>query len=513
MSETYDDFNPKQFRNINDVSSFNLPKLKDPISDELNVVDDVIKAFKEFPLIPYASGVSTGVSVSGLLDFFNSMRFISPTQGACHESIKTYVFGGFKVVKLKNVFRENEIIDNEDPLAQQFMDFVESMNFENGIESLSESMYDDFKSNGNLVIELTHTSTLGIKQSSVHYHSITNCAYFATKPGEPQIMVLSPRWDYTYLKENPPKMIALYPNYTVDELGTQRTIIHLKNGNFKYFGRPDWVGSWKYGYREYQDSDYLTKVSANQFTGQVYFEHEEDDIENDEGEDGEGLAESFGKKIERHFSVNAVQPKNVIVGTRPIGAGACFIYEFKPYTNENFYKVSSEISRGKIIENNQWSERLLGLAVGTGFSETVFYQELKIKEGSVLKRYRNILSKALNICIQEGLKFQGISTLKELGIGFTSVFELDDMGIDAKQTLDAFGVGVRGGAITPNKDDETYFRSLLKILPPNAYTDESWTEDGNYRRPITLKGSEDSQSEATRTGGPQPTKSEDPIEE
>lgn len=57
---------------------------------------------------------------------------------------------------------------------------------------------------------------------------------------------------------------------------------------------------------------------------------------------------------------------------------------------------------------------------------------------------------------------------------------------DLKRVLDAYGVGVRAGAITPTDSDEEYFRGLCKFPEMSEAVINSWKEDNGFRRPITL---------------------------
>ena len=56
--------------------------------------------------------------------------------------------------------------------------------------------------------------------------------------------------------------------------------------------------------------------------------------------------------------------------------------------------------------------------------------------------------------------------------------------------MDAYGVGVRAGAITPNDEDEAAFRESLGLPAMNTNVNKAWSEDGGVRRPITLVGRE-----------------------
>jgi capsid protein len=55
-----------------------------------------------------------------------------------------------------------------------------------------------------------------------------------------------------------------------------------------------------------------------------------------------------------------------------------------------------------------------------------------------------------------------------------------------KAEADAYGVGVRAGAITPQTDDEQAFRERLNLPPVSADAKRAWSEDKGVRRPITL---------------------------
>ncbi len=62
---------------------------------------------------------------------------------------------------------------------------------------------------------------------------------------------------------------------------------------------------------------------------------------------------------------------------------------------------------------------------------------------------------------------------------------------DLKRVLDAYGVGVRAGTITPTEEDEKYFRSLAAFPEMAQVVIDAWKEDGGFRRPITLAVAKD----------------------
>lgn len=69
-----------------------------------------------------------------------------------------------------------------------------------------------------------------------------------------------------------------------------------------------------------------------------------------------------------------------------------------------------------------------------------------------------------------------------------------------KQQLDAYGVGVRAGAITPNDEDESAFRQRMGLPTPNANVKRAWSEDKGVRRPITLVGLDGQLGEVAKSG-------------
>lgn len=60
-----------------------------------------------------------------------------------------------------------------------------------------------------------------------------------------------------------------------------------------------------------------------------------------------------------------------------------------------------------------------------------------------------------------------------------------------KDELDAYGVGVRAGAITPTMDDEVFFRRAAGWPDLTAPIKRAWDQDEGARRPITLTQSKD----------------------
>lgn len=88
-------------------------------------------------------------------------------------------------------------------------------------------------------------------------------------------------------------------------------------------------------------------------------------------------------------------------------------------------------------------------------------------------------------------------TFKEAGINVDWILENEEGIKDAngnsvlspeevKVIMDAYGVGVRAGSITPTQEDEAFFRKIANYPDmPKAVLD-AWIQDNGFRRPITL---------------------------
>lgn len=64
------------------------------------------------------------------------------------------------------------------------------------------------------------------------------------------------------------------------------------------------------------------------------------------------------------------------------------------------------------------------------------------------------------------------------------------VGLSMKEQLEVYATAVRGGSITPQLEDESYFRGKLGLPEITRPVSDAWEADGGARRPITLKSQE-----------------------
>ncbi len=83
-----------------------------------------------------------------------------------------------------------------------------------------------------------------------------------------------------------------------------------------------------------------------------------------------------------------------------------------------------------------------------------------------------------------------------------------------KPVIDAYGVAVRTGAISPQAEDEDSFRSKLGLPPMSAAAKNAWDADHGVRRPITIAPTPTNQTASpTPASTPASEDTDEPAEE
>ena len=89
-------------------------------------------------------------------------------------------------------------------------------------------------------------------------------------------------------------------------------------------------------------------------------------------------------------------------------------------------------------------------------------------------------------CAKVGLSPARIRSSLQKSAAETPATEPGNPTEDVKVAMDAYGVGVRAGAITPNDEDEKHFRERMQLPAANSNVRRAWSEDDGTRRPITI---------------------------
>jgi hypothetical protein len=402
---------------------YELGNLPNPIPDEVRDTDDIRAGLLKCKLVPYAGTVNN--SGDSLMDFLIMLSKLSPTAANCKESIKSFAFGGgIDIQKSNGVFSFYD--DQELSLAEKesFANEVLSnvMTPSTDLEELGQSLFDDMKATGNQWLEVRLYTVAGQQKASIIRHSPKTVRYEITERDKQRFVLVSQLWTAQYLSKNEPQRLPLYPTFVESEDGTLKTIIHCKQGNEFWYGRPESMGSLVYQYREFQDSMYLTKQAANNFTGQVVIEVEDDNPEESNLEAQRAGFENEADRLHENFTTQGDNPQSIFYTVRPHGARPMFMRQIEPNTNESWYKVTGEIAENKIIASFSWSKRLMIDDIGAGFSSQIFMDRLKTLLPTIRKN-QDAVAKPINMALEQIVKWFGLdSRYEKVGIKYNSPY-------------------------------------------------------------------------------------------
>lgn len=418
--------NPRStYRKKNRKAKFiKLAEIENPIPNEVSDPSELKMFFDKFPFIPYA-GNSRTTSHSLLCHMINFLQ-LSVTKSAVVQSIKSWSFGSkIDIVKSTDTdFDLGEDIYNIDIADKRRYHEAIKQNVYLGDDTLKGQackMSESYDLTGNIYVELIRTETAGQRMFTAQFHSALDVLYLYTKPGQTKIVGVSKKWTEDHLKKNPPTLIPVFPTFHQFEDGTQRSMIHVKEGNFDWYGRPPDFSSFIDQYNEYKLREFLTKQINTNFIGQVLIEIEDDEpTGNDFDEDGNMKAgfEGTADRLEENFTNKGGDPTSVVAMTRPAGSDHAFIHEFKPNTSEKFIcKISAEL-RGNIIGANDWSEALLRKDQTSGFNSQMFKDVFTIVNATKINARQILIEKIQNTIINEAFEWMGISEFKEFAIKY-----------------------------------------------------------------------------------------------
>ena len=256
---------------------------------------------------------------------------------------------------------------------------------------------------GNEWIEIVLTDTVGVKAAGIFHHPATRCLYMATEEGEEPLVGISKLWyDEEYLTKNPPRILPIFPSFHEYEDGTLRSVMHVKNGDFVHYGRPQSFSSLVDQYTEYQNRIYLAKVSRKNFLPQVLLEMEESDKGNsfiNNKADQQAGFKNTADRMNQNFTNDGSDPSTLMVTSRPYGAKPMLVHEFSPNTREVYFEKVGKVLRENIIMSHDWSEMILRSEGASGFSTQILKDIFEIKSATVILERQNLVDATLNTIV------------------------------------------------------------------------------------------------------------------
>lgn len=394
--------------------------VKNPIPDETIDIESVSKFFEAHRLVPFAgSDKGTGDKT---LTWYLMLAKLSATFGACVSKLTSYVVG----TKAKVVVATDPEYDipapepNDTEAAAYLNKLKEVVEFDGGVSKFHELIFASYKNTGNAFAELVITTVNGITRAKIIRHKVSSVRYKVTGPEEVRAVAISPVWNAKYLKKNPAKLRPVFPVFLNDG-GVISTVFHLKNGDNEWYGRPDSESSTLYKYREVQDAVYLIKQAASNFVGQMIIEVEDDTAPViDEADAQRSGFDTFAERFEQNFTMKGEDPQAVLVTSRPMGARPMNVFQVKPNTNENWYKVTGDINENKIITSLNLTRRFMGMEVGSGLSETAFLEDYITNVDPVVRKNRATLMNFTNTILSAVWEYGQMPEMNKYSLDFES---------------------------------------------------------------------------------------------
>jgi hypothetical protein len=389
---------------------------KDPISIEVTDNRTIQNLFKKYPIYPY-SGTNHNSGYS-LLSFFYRLARLSKTEGSCIKSISDYVIGdGVKVEFIDDEFVD---IDDEKQVSKdQKKLFKETIRRgkiqEQSLSNFGTELFKNYKITGDYFFMLILKESLGLKSFELKVVKNTDIMYLIDENKNPiDVFAISPVWDDKYLRDNPPLIVDKYPMFSEFESGIKATIFHNQNGGNRH-GKPDSIETTLYKCAEFQNINYRISQTDNAWAGDLIIEMEQGDPENNSGIGDGGLSSTT---FEDNFTNKSDNPLSAFITERPSGAGNMFVYQVKPNSREQFYKIIGDIDREAIASSHGWSMRLLGTPVSSGLGSNEYSDDLRSKIPMIKKQRKNLLFN-INIAITEIMNWMQPSLIG-LGINYSS---------------------------------------------------------------------------------------------
>lgn len=425
--------------------NFRMPvlfELKDPIPEEIRDGSELQNLIENLKLVPYAGGDKyTGHST---LYWYLMTAKLSPTNGSAIAKLANYAVGG-RAIFVRTEDPEYDIGEEAKPLSLQeklgYQDGLKKfIEFESGVRNYHRLLVHGLKSQGNAWVEMSIAKRLGQIRVHLRYVRQTHVMYLRTKPDEMKLAAISPIWTEEFLKKNPPQIIPLYPNFA-DGGGVQKTLFHLKNGDNNWYGRPDSQSADLYKYREVQDAMYVVKQAANNFTGQLILEVEDDgqDPAIDESGAWQSGFDSFADRVIENFTQRGNDPMSVFVTSRPTGARPMFAFQVSPNTNQNWYKETGAMAEQYILGAHGCTLRFMGKDVSNGFSTDAFVSDYVMNMEPTINDLRTTVMVFSNQIISVAWEAVGRMDLNGISLSFKSPIQsqIEDYKASQKQKTDS----------------------------------------------------------------------------
>lgn len=417
---------PKEEMRKHGRKSSHLPvlyELENPIPEEIRDTEELTKVLDKYKLVPYAGNDKhTGHNT---LNWYLMLAKLSPTHGGAIEKLTKYAVGG-RAMFARSENPDYDIGEESQPLTRAEKERYEAaitkfIDFKVGVRDYHRLITASLKATGNAWVEMSVADRAGQRRVSLRFVKQQNVMYRKTAADEMRVALISPIWTDSYLKNNEPSAIPLYPNFVKVD-GMQKTLFHLKAGDFNWYGRPDSQSADLYKYREVQDAMYIVKQAANNFTGQLIIELEDDGQDPAIDETGAWQAgfNSFADRVIENYTQRGKDPMSVFVTSRAFGAKPMFVFQVAPNTNEKWYVETGKMSENYILGSHGCTLRFMGKDAANGFSTDAFVSDYVMNMEPVINDLRTTVMVFSNRILTTAWEALGMQEMNDISLTFQS---------------------------------------------------------------------------------------------
>jgi len=384
-----------------------------PIRDELTPSQNEMRPswYNGLHIVPYMGENHLS------LKLFSKLANLSPTQGACIQSIKDYALGGEFTVNYRkregfaNTEEDREVSTQD---TNAYIDFIESFTSGRDLYKIANTVYDNQKETGNSWIQVIFTQTAGVRSAELKAYDQLNVRYKYTPLGAPRMAYVSEEWSTTYLSQHPPVLIPVYPYVAEMGDGVFSTFIHEANltTDRRWYGVPDSMNSIYFQWLEVMRGDFTQKEYGNGFTGKQFIEIEGDT----ENSDYSQVAASFRRVFTRKG-----EAKNLVLRQRSESQKPATVKEFKPNTDEKFQQYVADDCELQIIKSHNWDGALIGISKSGKLGSSEELNRLyRWKFQTVVKPWQNKVLAPINLAINLVAEWMGMEQMNQYSLGLTN---------------------------------------------------------------------------------------------
>ena len=409
--------NPKvDFKRLRSTRGAEEDTLRDVVRDEVVDIDDVRLTYEQYPIIPFFDGSDA------TLQFLRKMRTLSNTAEACTNSIIRFVVGGgltTEVARTPGFYRVPGGETHPPVTAEQdatFREFLASLNpVDDGDKLLEEieQLTDNTLTYGNRWLCVRLTEVAGVRHAYLDAKDSEDVRYYATRPGEPRLALISESWSHDYLTKYPPQFVGVYPNITTDSrTGDRLTLIHDRERALKrkWYGLPRNLSALHDRKMEASQSEWTVGGYAEEWTANVLFETSGDE---EDLEDPVQFAEQLDAMFTRKGAGKRWVHRHRLPGDEPM-----VVHELNNNQDGSFHDSLAKRAFDKIVRSYDWHGVLLSEQVPGQLGMSQQYLDIyRIKYATVIRPWQSRVTTTVNKGLALAAEWMGRKDVAGLSLG------------------------------------------------------------------------------------------------